>query len=117
MLGKTHPEIQLPRRRGNLFSLIDIAMLATGKSVDYAAQQIRTIRDKFQVSDKIGNLEFQGHGQRSTPVGDIYVVVKLIMLPPGGRASRVRKEAASFFVRAHGSGSYKRSSQRFSKKC
>ena len=71
--------------------------------IDYAGEQIRIIMDKFpDVVEKIGHLEFQGRGQRSTPVGDIYVVVELIMLLPGARASRVRREAASLFVRVYG---------------
>ena len=48
------------------------------------------------VNEKNINWTFQGEWQRSTPVGDIYVVLELIMLAPGVRAGRVRREAASF---------------------
>jgi hypothetical protein len=91
------------RRCGNLFSLIDVAALVTGKSTDYASQQIRIIGEQFPaVREKITDWKFQGERQRSTPTGDIYVVVELIMLLPGTRASLVRREAATLFVRVYG---------------
>ena len=55
-----------------------------------------------EVQQKMLNLQFPGIGQRPTPVGDIYVVVELIMLLPGKRASLVRREAATLFVRVYG---------------
>ena len=90
-------------RRGNLFSLIDVAAIVTGKSTDYAGKQIRIIGDQFPaVRNRMTDCKFPGERQRLTPAGDIYVVVELIMLLPGMRASLVRKEAASLFVRVYG---------------
>ena len=77
--------------------------MVTGSDRNYAAQQLRFLRDRFPaVNDKIVNWEFQGERQRATPVGDIYVVVELIMLLPGKRSGQVRREAASLLVRVYG---------------
>ena len=70
-------------------------MLLTCKGRDYAAQQIRYLRELFpEVSARHTNIKFPGRGQRQTPIGDIYAIVELIMLLPGRRAGLVRSDAA-----------------------
>ena len=73
------------RQQGNIFRLVDVAMMITGKCRDYAGQQLRFVRDRYQdFREKITMKRFPGRG-RETPVGDIYTVVELIMLLPGKR--------------------------------
>ena len=91
------------RTQDQLFSLVDVTMLVTGKDCNYAAQQIRFLRERHpEVNEKIINLKFPGRRQRLTPAGDVYTAVELIMLLPGRRAGLVRSEAARLFVRFHG---------------
>ena len=88
------------RTQDQLFSLVDVTMLVTGKDCNYAAQQIRFLRERHpEVNEKIINLKFPGRRQRLTPAGDVYTAVELIMLLPGRRAGLVRSEAARLFVR------------------
>ena len=67
------------RRQGESFSCVDVTMLLTGKGRDYAAQQIRYLRERYpEVSARHTNIKFAGRGQRETPVGDVYAIVELI---------------------------------------
>ena len=78
------------RKKGTLYSLVDIAMMVTGND-KYAAQQIDRIKERYhEVSAKCRNLKFPGRGQRETPVGDIYTVVEFIMLLPRKHAGLIR---------------------------
>ena len=64
--------------RNGMFSLVDITMLVTGKPQEYAAHQLRIVKEKYpQVGQKMTELKFPGTGQRKTPGGDIYVCVEL----------------------------------------
>ena len=92
------PAVKGVRMKDQLFSLVDVTMLVTGKDCNYAAQQIRFLRERYlEVNEQIINLKFPGRGQRRTPAGDIYAAVELIMLLPGRRAGLVRSEAARLF--------------------
>ena len=91
------------RKLDALFSLIDIAMMVTGKDQKIAAQHINRICEQFvDVSSKRRYIKFPGRGQRETPVGDLYLVAEFVMLLPGKRAALVRSEAARLFVQFHG---------------
>jgi hypothetical protein len=91
------------RRRGDKFSLPDIAALVCRKDSHHAAQQIRNILDAFpELIRKIAHFKFRGRGQRETPCGDIYTVVEVIMLLPGKTAAAVRTEAARALVHIFG---------------
>ena len=91
------------REKDQLFSLVDVTMLVTGKDCNYAAQHIRFLRERYnELHEKIINFKFPGPGQHDTPAGDIYVVVELIMLLPGRRAGLVRGEAARLFATFYG---------------
>ena len=47
------------RMKDQLFSLVDVTMLVTGKDCNYAAQQIRFLRERYlEVNEKIINLKF-----------------------------------------------------------
>ena len=77
------------RKKGSLYSLIDIAMMVTGKGYKYAAQQIDRVKERYhEVSAKCRNLKFPSRGQRETPAGDLYTVN---MLLPGRHAAQVRR--------------------------
>ena len=58
------------RKKGNFYSLIDIAMMVTQvKTSAEAAQQIRRVCESYEEDAKCVNLKFPGRGQRDTPVG------------------------------------------------
>ena len=91
------------RKKDNLYSLVDVAVLVTHATNNKAGEQIRRLCQKYpEVQAKCLNFKFQGRRQRDTPVGDIYTVVELIMLLPGKRAALIRGDAARIFVRYHG---------------
>ena len=63
------------RKQDQMFSLIDVTMLVAGKDCNYAAQQIRFLRERHpEVNEKIINLKFSGRRQRLTPAGEIYTL-------------------------------------------
>jgi hypothetical protein len=91
------------RKKGSLYSLIDITMIVTHNDARYAAKEITILGQRYpEVWNKIQHLKFPGRGQRETPVGDIYTVVEFIMLLPGKRAGLIRSEASRLFVKFHG---------------
>ena len=101
--GVCKDSVEQVRKRGDLFSLVDVTMLVTGNNARYAATEICTVCHRHrEVSNKVRHLKFPGRGQRETPVGDIYAVVELIMVLPGRRAGLVRSEAARLFVKCYG---------------
>ena len=83
------------RRKGSLYSLIDIAMMVTALDSNAAKHQVTSVTKNYpEVGKAITHLKFPGRGQRETPVGDIYTVVEFIMLLPGRHAAQVRRQAA-----------------------
>jgi hypothetical protein len=66
-------------------------------------QAARALRDltaaHSDVRWEISNFQFEGQGQRETPVAKISVIVEIIMLLQGRTAALIRKQCAELFVR------------------
>ena len=77
------------RKKGGLYSLIDIAMMVAALDSNAAKHQVTSVTKNYpEVGKAITHLKFPGRGQRETPVGNIYTVVELIMLLPGRHAAK-----------------------------
>lgn len=102
-LFRVDPErIRNVRHVDHLFSLVDFATIITGKSNDYAGQQIRILVSKHgDLRDKITKKKFAGRGT-PTYVGSLYVAIELVLLLPGTCAGRLRAEAARLLVQCFG---------------
>ena len=69
--GVCKDSVEQVRKRGDLFSFVDVTMLVTGNNARYAATEICTVCHRHrEVSIKVKHLKFPGRGQRETPVGD-----------------------------------------------
>ena len=91
------------RNKDKIFSLVDMAVLVTGKDTNYASQQIRILRSKYSdIHEKIMDIKFPGRKQKLTPAAELQTLVEVIMLLPGARAGLVRVDAAKLFIRYHG---------------
>ena len=81
-------------------SVIDVAILVTGKDARKTAQDIGYVKERFpEVAQNLGLYKFPGRRQRDTPVANIREVIELVLLLPGRHAARVRWEAASLITR------------------
>ena len=71
------------RRSNDLFSFIDITMMATANDRNYAGQQIRFVQNKYpEINDDIKHLQFPGRGQRETPACDISTLTCVVIRLP-----------------------------------
>ena len=100
-LFQTDPEsISRIRCKDNLFSLLDIAHLTMmSKTVSDTRQAISRIRKQHpDFAAKCHELRFPGQRGAPSLVGTVYVVIEMMMLLPGKRASNVRAEASRALV-------------------
>jgi hypothetical protein len=81
-------------------SVIDVAILVTGKDARKTAQDIGYVKERYpEVAQNLGLFKFPGRRQRETPVANIRGAVELVLLLPGHYAARIRHQAASLLVR------------------
>jgi len=81
-------------------SIIDVTMNITGLDSQNSAHAVQTLFGKFpEVCAKVTHFQFEGQGQRDTPVAQLATVVEIIMLLPGRMAALVRQKCAEVFVR------------------
>ena len=104
VLGEPSSHITRIRYRDGKFSLIDIVKLFAGaRSIENAAQTLQRLRRDYpEVFTNCEDYKFEGRRQRTTPVGDISMVVETILLVPGKQAASVRSECAKLFCRVYG---------------
>jgi hypothetical protein len=81
-------------------SVIDVIMNVSGQNRNHSAEAFRKIAEVYQeVNASTVNFQFEGQGQRRTPVAKIAAMVEIIMLLPGRTAALVRRQCAEVFVR------------------
>jgi hypothetical protein len=81
-------------------SVIDVAILVTGKDARKTAQDVGYVKERYpEVAQNLGLFKFPGRRQRETPVANIRGAVELVLLLPGHHAARIRRQAASLLVR------------------
>ena len=81
-------------------SVIDVAVLVTGKDARKTAQDIGYIKERFpEVAQNLGLYKFPGRRQRDTPVANIRGAIELCLLLPGRHAARIRRQAAGLLTR------------------
>ncbi len=69
-----------------------------------AAQDVATVKDRLpDLTQNLGQVKLpdvcRRKGNKDTPVADVRGIVEIIMLLPGHRAARVRRQAAELLVR------------------
>ena len=100
LLGKRVKQIRTTSENPPRVSVIDLAVLATGKDQNNSAKDFRRLLAEHPEVDSIcDDFRFPGKGQRSTKVTDARGVVEIIMLLPGRHAALVRRQAAELLVR------------------
>ena len=84
-------------------SVIDVAVAVTGHDANHAGQAVRNVCEKYpDVYEKVVYVNFpdaRGRMGQKTPVADVKGIVEIIMLLPGQKATRVRRQAAELLVR------------------
>ena len=85
-------------------SLIDVAVLITGKASRNARRAVATVQERHpdvaQHLSHVKLLDSRGRtAPKATPVTDVKGMVEFILLLPGKQAARVRRQAAELLVR------------------
>ena len=81
------------------FSLVDVARLVSGKAAKNALRDVRVVMEEFsEVTHGVSNFQFEGPGQRKTPVGDLRTSL-LVVLRLRSRVAPISAKAADVLVR------------------
>jgi hypothetical protein len=84
--------IQIRQTDDKKASVIDAVRLYLGLDANQAAERVRQICQKYpEVAARITNHQFKGQGQRPTPVTDLATLHRILLLLPGGVATRCRR--------------------------
>ena len=77
LLGRRGPhDIRKTDENPPRISIIDVAVLITGKAARHAAEAIRNTCQSYpEVADRIGHIKFPGRAQKKTPVADVSGIV------------------------------------------
>lgn len=76
--------------RNRLFSLIDVAVLVSGKEARHAADDVQLVLNLYnEVSETVGDFKFEGQGQRDTPVGDLKTTLLVLLRLRSGVAQKI----------------------------
>jgi hypothetical protein len=82
------------RKNGNFYSLIDITSMVTHKNNDFAAQQIRFLKERYpQLLRSIAFIQFGGRGQRPTPAADALTLAKFMQRLPNADPGKCMQAA------------------------
>ena len=100
LLGKEIVRIRKTDESPPRISVIDVAVVITGKDANNAARAVGVVKDRHpEVTQNLSDFKFRGRGQRNTQVIDIQGAVELILLLPGRHAARVRRQAAELLCK------------------
>ena len=103
LLGREVQQLRLTDEQPQQASIIDAAMAITRKNHNDAGQDSRRMVKQYPKVKAICFIyKFSGRRQRNTPVTDARGIVEIIMLLPGIRAARIRRQAAALMVRYMG---------------
>jgi very-short-patch-repair endonuclease len=102
LFGVETARIEKVRKKGTLYSLIDIAMLVTGKDQNLAGAQIRAIfkhHPEVQNPDLHANIlhgQFPGPKEKITPMADVCTLVQIILRLPKADTGKCIEGACLF---------------------
>ena len=83
-----------------LFSLVDVARLVSGKTARHAIRDVEIVMENFsEVSHGVGHFQFEGQGQRKTPVGDLRTTLLVVLRLRSRVAQRLSAKMVDVFVR------------------
>ena len=104
LLGRETVRIRKTDEEPPRISVIDVAVVITGKDARKAAQDISFVKERHpDVAQILGHVKFADargrKGQKDTPVTDARGIVEILMLLPGHHAAMVRRKAAELLVR------------------
>ena len=100
LLGRKVKQVRKTDEVPPRISVIDVAVVITGKDANHAAQDVGYVKDRHpEVTQILGDFKFCGQGQKKTPVTDLRGAVELTFLLPGRHAARVRRQAAELLCR------------------
>lgn len=86
--------------REKLFSLIDVAMLVSGKDARHSALDVAEVKEKFsEVYQKVVHFQFTGQGQRETPVADLRTTLLVVLRLRSRVAQKLSAKIVDVFVR------------------
>ena len=97
--------IEQEREMDKLFSIVDVMMGVTDNDRNYAALQIRCLRERFlEVNEKIVNVQLHYYREDTTPTGDSYATVELMIVLTGRNTKLVHGEASHLFEKLSTTG-------------
>ncbi len=100
LLGREVKQVRKTSEHPPRISVVDVAMLITGKDARKAAQDVGYVKERYpELAQDFGTYKFPGRRQRDTAVCDARSLAELAMLLPGKHAARVRKAAAELLVK------------------
>ena len=100
LLGRKVKQVRKTDEAPPRISVIDVAVVITGKDANHAAQDVGYVKDRHpEVTQILGDFKFPGQGQKKTPVTNLRGAVELTFLLPGRHAAQVRRKAAELLCR------------------
>ena len=101
LLGKELVQIRKTDGTPPWVSVIDVAVLITGKDAKKAAQDVATVKERFpDVTQNLGHVKFPDSrgrkGQKDTPVAYVKTIVEIITLTPGNMPPTCAAKPPSF---------------------
>ena len=82
------------------FSLVDVARLVSAKTAQNALRDVRLVMGEFSsVAQLVSNFQFEGAGQRETPVGDLRTALLVVLRLRSRVAQRLSANMVDLFVR------------------
>ena len=86
--------------RDKKFSLIDVAMLVSGKASRHAAEDVKKVRQEYsELADFIGQFKFPGAGRHETPIADLRTTLLVVLRLRSKVAQRLSAKVIDVFVR------------------
>ena len=75
LLGKEIVRIRKTDESPPRISVIDVAVVITGKDANNAARAVGVVKDRYpEVTQNLSDFKFPGRGQRKTPVANLHEV-------------------------------------------
>ena len=80
--------------------IVDVARLVSGKTARHALRDVEIVMENFsEVSHAVGNFQFEGQGQRETPVAHLRTMLLVVLRLRNRVAQRLSVKMVDVFVR------------------
>ena len=80
IFGRSTKRVRTTQEHPRRVSVIDVAVIVTGRSASNAARDIGTVKERYpDITENMGAYKFPGRGQKSTVVATVRGIVETVM--------------------------------------